>query len=316
MTDRRGHGPGGASPIRMLPHLRLLPLCLLIAAGPAPEPAAISAPAATPAPAAAIPAEPVAALALIDRAIAEGRFDSAENLISRTRSSIPSPEMQLREAELILARGDATGAATGFAALHESPEVSARAWQGSGIAALQRGQIVAATTALDTALAQDPGLARAWNARGVVADRQRDWKRAETAYAKAVAADPLFVPALNNRGYSLLLQRRFAEAEADLAKAVAREPGLTAARTNLRLARAMQGKYEEAFVGSTREGLAADLNTVGFAAMARGDDATAEVYFNRALAVNSRFDRTAAANLEYLKRKNANPALAADSGPR
>jgi Flp pilus assembly protein TadD len=309
MTVRRGPGPGGASLNRLL----LLPLGLLVAAGPPPAQLAI----APPGPAVAAPAAtPAATLALIDQAIAEGRFDGAETLISRSRSSTPSAELQLREAELILARGDPSGAATGFAALHDIPEVSARAWQGSGIAALQRGQLVAATTALDTALAQDPELARAWNARGVVADRQRDWARAAAAYARAVAADPGFVPALNNRGYSLLLQRRFAEAEADLARAVAREPGMAAARTNLRLARAMQGKYEEAFVGSTREGLAADLNTVGFAAMARGDDATAEVYFNRALAVNSRYDHTAAANLEYLKRKSANPALAADSGPR
>jgi Flp pilus assembly protein TadD len=266
-----------------------------------------------------MPAAPVvsaAALAIIDQAIAEGRLDGAESLISRTRNGTASPELQLREAELFLARGDAAGAATGFATLHDVPEVAARAWQGSGIAALKRGQLVAAAKALDTALAQDPGLARAWNARGVVADRQRDWTRAEAAYAQAVAADPAFVPALNNRGYSLLLQRRFAEAEADLAKAVAREPGAAAARTNLRLARAMQGKYEEAFVGSTPEGLAADLNTVGFAAMARGDNATAEVYFNRAMAVNSRYDRTAAANLEYLKRKSANPSLPADGGPR
>jgi Tfp pilus assembly protein PilF len=305
MTVRRGPGPGGASPSRLLP---LLPLCLLIAASPPPAPVLPVPPV--------VQADPVAALALIDQAIAEGRFDGAESLISRTRSSIASPELQLREAELILARGDPIGAATAFAALHDIPEVSARAWQGSGIAALQRGQLVAAATALDTALAQDPGLARAWNARGVAADRQRDWTRAEAAYAKAAAADPNFVPALNNRGYSLLLQRRFAEAEAELARAVAREPELAAAKTNLRLARAMQGKYEEAFVGSTREGLAADLNTVGFAAMARGDDATAEVYFNRAMAVNSRFDRTAAANLDYLKRKSADPSLAADSGPR
>jgi Tfp pilus assembly protein PilF len=306
MTGRRGPGPGGPSPNRLLP---LLPLCLLIAAAPPP-------PAAAPPPAPVADVNPIAALALIDQALAERRLDGAESLISRSRGSVPAADLQLREAELMLARGDAAGAATGFALLHNEPAVSARAWQGSGIAALQRGQLPAAAAALDTALAQDPGLARAWNARGVVADRQRDWQRAEAAYARAVAADPDFGPALNNRGYSLLLQRRFAEAEAALLKALAQQPGLAAAKTNLRLARAMQGKYEEAFVGSTREGLAADLNTVGFAAMARGDDATAEVYFNRALALNSRYDRTAAANLEYLKRKAANPALAAETGPR
>ena len=248
-------------------------------------------------------ATPPAALAIIDTAIAEGRFDDAESTISRTRATAASPELQLRAAELTLARGDLAGAVTAFAGMYDLPGVAARAWQGTGIARLRQGQIADAVAALDKALAMDSGLARAWNARGVAADRQRDWTRARAAYDRALAADPALVPALSNRGYSLLLQGRFAEAEADLAKAVAKEPALAAAKTNLRLARAMQGRYEEAFIGSTRDGLAADLNTVGFAAMSRGDDATAEVYFNRALALSTRYDRVAAANLEYLKQR-------------
>jgi Flp pilus assembly protein TadD len=259
---------------------------------------------------------PAAALAIIDQALAEGRLDDADSTISRTRATASSPQLQLRAAEVILARGDLAGAVTAFADLHDQPDVAARGWQGSGIAALRQGRLAEAVAALDKALALDSNLARAWNARGVVADKQRDWQRAEAAYARAVAADPNMVPALANRGYSLLLQRRFAEAEADLAKAVARDPGLAAARTNLRLARAMQGRYEEAFIGSTREGLASDLNTVGFAAMSRGDDATAEVYFNRALALSPQFDRTAAANLEYLKQRATRPDAKPGSGPR
>jgi Flp pilus assembly protein TadD len=260
-------------------------------------------------------ATPPSALAIIDKAIAEGRFDDAESTISRTRATATSPELQLRAAELILARGDLAGAVTAFADMHDQPGVAARAWQGTGIARLRQGQIADAVTALDKALAMDAGLARAWNARGVAADRQRDWTRARAAYDRALVADPGLVPALQNRGYSLLLQGRYAEAEADLAKAVDKEPGLAAARTNLRLARAMQGRYEEAFVGSTREGLAADLNTVGFAAMTRGDDAAAEVYFNRALALSTRYDRVAAANLAYLKLR-ATTKSAAKSAPR
>jgi Flp pilus assembly protein TadD len=248
-------------------------------------------------------ATPPAALAVIDKAIAEGRYTDAESTISRTRATAASPELQLRSAELSLARGDLAGAVTAFAAMYDMPGVAARAWQGTGIARLRQGQIAEAVAALDTALAMDAGLARAWNARGVAADRQRDWARARAAYDRALAADPALASALSNRGYSLLLQGRFAEAEADLAKAVAKEPALAAARTNLRLARAMQGRYEDAFIGSTREGLVADLNTVGFAAMSRGDDATAEVYFNRALALSPRYDRVAAANLEYLKQR-------------
>jgi Flp pilus assembly protein TadD len=259
---------------------------------------------------------PPAALAIIDKAIAERRFDDAESTISRVRATASSPDLQLRAAELILARGDFAGALTAFSALHDAPEVAARSWQGKGIAALRLGRTAEAVTALDKALALDSGLARAWNARGVAADSQRDWQRAEAAYARAIAADPGMAAALNNRGYSLLLQRRYAEAEADLAKAVARAPELSAAHTNLRLARAMQGRYEDAFIGSTRDGLASDLNTVGFAAMSRGDDVTAEVYFSRALALSPRYDRTAAANLEYLKQRATRPDARPGSGPR
>lgn len=303
MIRRRGPGPGGISVSRLLPILPglLLP-ALLIAAAPPPVPVAD-----TPLVPVVQATTPPAALAVIDKAIAEGRFDDAEITISRTRATASSPELQLRAAELTLARGDLPAAATAFADVRDQADVAARGWQGSGIVALRQGRIAEGVAALDKALALDANLARAWNARGVAADRQRDWKRAEAAYARAIAADPGLVAALSNRGYSLLLQRRFAEAEADLAKAAARDPGLAAARTNLRLARAMQGRYEEAFIGSTREGLASDLNTVGFAAMSRGDDVTAEVYFSRALALNTRYDRTAAANLEYLKQRATRP---------
>jgi Flp pilus assembly protein TadD len=311
MTRRRGPGPGGSRTGRLLPLLMAAALAPLLMAATAPPLPVTDVPA--------IPAPvetPAAALAIIDQALAEGRLDDADSTISRTRATTSSPQLQLRTAEVILARGDLPGAATAFADLHDLPDVAARSWQGSGIAALRQGRLAEAVTALDKALALDSNLPRAWNARGVAADKQRDWKRAEAAYARAIAVDPNMVPALSNRGYSLLLQGRFAEAEADLAKAVTREPGLAAARTNLRLARAMQGRYEEAFIGSTREGLANDLNTVGFAAMSRGDDATAEVYFNRALALSPQFDRIAAANLDYLKQRATRPDANSGSGPR
>jgi exoribonuclease R len=65
-------------------------------------------------------------------------------------------------------------------------------------------------------------------------------------------------------------------------------------------ARAMQGRYQEAFLLSDKTSLATDLNTVGYAAMMRGDLTVAEAYFNRALSLNPQFDRAAWANLQYL----------------
>lgn len=245
-----------------------------------------------------------ALLTAIDAALADNRIDSAREIISRAQSRYVGPELQLRAAELALAAGDPAGAAAGFAELISEPDVAARAQQGVGIARLLQGNLAAATTAIDAALALDPALVRAWNARGVIADRRRDWRLADEAYGRALAIDPQSATALTNRGYSRLLRGNNSDAEMDLARAVAIEPGLKTARTNLRFARAMQGRYAEAFSGSSRKDLAADLNTVGFAAMSRGDYTTAETYFNRALAVNKSFDRTAWNNLLYLKARN------------
>lgn len=244
---------------------------------------------------------PDPALAIIDTAIAEGRFEAASDVLQRTLLLRPGPGLQLRVAELALARGALAEAATGFVELVADPAVAALAQQGLGITRLQQGDVVAARTAIDAALAIDAGLVRAWNARAVLADRQRDFAAADAAYAAALALDPHAAMLRANQGYSLLLRGRHADAEIALLAALGLDPGLAAATTNLRLARAMQGRYREAFAGSTRAGLAADLNTVGFAAMARGDHAVAEGYFNRALSLNPRFDPVAFANLAYLK---------------
>lgn len=244
---------------------------------------------------------PDPALAIIDTAIAEGRFEAASDVLQRSLPLRPGPELQLRVAELALARGALAEAATGFAELVADPAVAAQAQQGLGITRLRQGDVVAARTAIDAALAADAGLVRAWNARAVLADRQRDFAAADAAYAAALALDPRAAMLRANQGYSLMLRGRHADAEIALLAALALDPGLAAATTNLRLARAMQGRYREAFAGSTRAGLAADLNTVGFAAMARGDHAVAEGYFNRALSLNPRFDPVAFANLAYLK---------------
>ncbi len=277
-------------------------------------PAAIWANPAVPTPVAPLSAEQQAAtLAAIDASIAAGRLRAANDMIGRTLPLDPSPDLQLRQAELALANGDIVGAAAQFAELAGQPALAARAQQGLGIARLRQGNLPAAAAAIDAALAGDPALVRAWNARGVMADKRRDWVSADAAYAEAIARDPQSVQARTNRGYSQILRGRYAEAEADLAVALAQDPASRITQTNLRFARAMQGRYREAFAGSTRETLANDLNTVGFAAMARGDRDTAETYFNRAMALNTRFDHVAWANLNYLKTDGRVPMETSDA---
>lgn len=254
--------------------------------------------------AAAEPPAPIAnaaTLSVIDAAIGAGRLEDARDIIARSKAQQDGPELRLRAAELALANNAMPEARESFAALVADPVVGARASQGMGLVHFRAGEMAAAQQAFETATTADPSLIRSWIGAAVIADRARDFARADVAYARALAIDPRSAAALTNRGYSLLLRRRYAEAEADLAQAVAIEPQLAVAQTNLRLARAMQGRYREAFNGSTKATLANDLNTVGFGAMARGDNHTAETYFNRALALNTRFDPVAWANLRYLK---------------
>lgn len=270
---------------------------LLVLAGM--DPAALAAPASDQA--AASPDAQALTLEFIDKAITDGRLKSAGELILRARARFAGPELSLREAELMLAGGGLAEAAQAFQQLENDPTVGARALAGRGIAAIRAGQDAAAEELLAAAVAQDPSLARAWSARGVLADRRRDWASADRFYGAAIKANPGSADVLNNRGYSRLLQGRYAEAEADLEQAVKLDRTLQAAVTNLTLTKAMQGRYAEAFTSGNREELARDLNTVGVAAMLRGDTRVAQGYFTRAIEMNGRFDKTAAANLAYLK---------------
>lgn len=251
---------------------------------------------------------PVSPLGLIDAAIADGRLADAEEIIRRAPLEARDPELQLRQAEIALAAGGMAEAITGFGLLIDELAVAARAHQGLGISRLRRDQLPEAATELDTAIRLDPTLLRAHRARAAVADRQRDWKRADAAYAAALALKADDAATLSNRGWSRLLRGEHALAEADLTAALVLDPGLKVAAGNLRLAKAMQGRYEDAFQGSTPVTLAADLNTVGFAAMSRGDLDIAEAYFRRALILNPRLDKVATANLAWLEAQRSKKA--------
>ena len=269
----------------------------------------------------AVAAQPVVLtpLGLIDAAIAEGRFAAAEEILRRAPLAADDPELLLRQAELSLAAGRNGEAMAGFMALVDMPRAAARAWTGLAFVRLRRADESGAAEALEKALALDPALPRVHLGRAILADRRKAWPLAEAAYAKALAAlsdtaapsatDPVHALASANRGWSRLLRGRHAEAEADLAQALAKLPQTAPARArilnNLRLARALQGRYQHAFTDSRQDTLAQDLNMVGFAAMARGDDDVAAAYFRRALELNPRHDKRAAANLEWLQTHTA-----------
>jgi Flp pilus assembly protein TadD len=252
-----------------------------------------------------LPASDITPYTLIDTAIAEGRFAAAEEIIRRAPLEADDPELLIRVAELALAAGRTGEAMGGFLNLVDTSVTAARAWAGLGRIRLQRKDNSGAQEALDKALALDPGLTSARLARAILHDRSKNWRRAEADYTELLTLDPSNSLALANRGWSRLLRGQHAAAEADLMAALAALPEAAPSRpriaNNLRLARAMQGHYEQAFADSSRDRLAQDLNLVGFAAMARGDDDIAAAYFRRALELNPRHDKAAAANLAYLE---------------
>lgn len=287
--------PGVLSRVQHLVLAGLLVALVLALAGPA---LAAKRKPALPAQALVVAPPTPAALAMLDAAIADGRLEDARTMLAPMWAS-GAPGVMLRAAELALAAGSLPEAAEGFSGLLDGP-LAAAARQGLGITRLRQGRAAEAATELERAVAIDPMLARAWNAMGVLADKSKDWKAADTAYARAIAAAPGDAGLIANRGWSMLLRGHPVAAEQDLSRALALNPGLAMARTNLALARAMQGRYEDAFRLSDKKTLAADLNTVGYAAMMRGDLAVAEAYFNRALSLNPQFDRAAWENLQYL----------------
>jgi len=251
------------------------------------------------------PVTPVGAatLDLAERALYEGRIDDARALLGRAVFDVGDrPRAQLIAAEVQLASGAYRQAATAFRELVTSQEVKARALQGEGIAlSLADGASESGYVSLQAAVAQDPSLARAWNALGYYHDLRREWQEAAESYTRALVIDPNSAMILNNRGFSMLMQGRIKEAVADLGEALRQDPALRPARENLRLALAWDGDYALALAGAEDGGLARALNNVGYVALLRGDQDSAEALFLRAIEADPAFNTTAARNLAYLR---------------
>ena len=139
-------------------------------------------------------------LELVERALAEGRFDDAGRLVERVLLVEPENwKAQLLLAELHLASGDSERAAPIFESLVDKADVGARALQGLGIALTLQGVLDRGVEILQQAVAQDPGLWRAWNALGYYHDSNRDWAAAADSYGQALEGNPDSILVYNNR---------------------------------------------------------------------------------------------------------------------
>lgn len=235
----------------------------------------------------------------IQKAIDEQRYFDATGLIDQAViAGSDDSRLVLLTGELSLARGRLNDALASFKTIEANPSLSARAFQGEGIALSLLDRSNEAVQALEKAVAGNPGAWRAWNALGAEYDRRRDWSDAESAYGRALSESQEAPAVLNNRGYSRLLQNRLDEAIADFISALQKKPALAAARTNLRLAVAMKGDYSRALEGATPGNKAALLNNAGFAAILRGDYAQAKDLLNDAMKAKGEYYARASENLE------------------
>ena len=265
------------------------------------------------------PAQPAAspeavrsALARADAALSKGDLTAARKGYRRVLTLAPDTKAaQLGLGEIELVAGDPNQALEYFSAVATAdPTLRPGALQGQGITLVKLGRPEAALPALKEAVTLDPGLWRAWNALGTLEDARHDWAAADEAYGKALAIKPDAAIVLNNIGMSKLVRRDYAAAEQDFARALAMDPDLDEAAANRRLAQAWQGRYEVALQGAGNETLPRLLNDVGYVAMLRGDLATAESLFLRAIAASPTYHDVAYKNLEEVERLKSTGATA------
>lgn len=247
------------------------------------------------------------AAAMIREALDERRYVDAGDLLEKAdMANIRTPQLTTLRGELLLARGDFTGAQAVFHTVDGDPTERARALEGEGLALSMSGKSDAALASLKQATTLDKTLWRAWNGLGREYDMRGEWKESTAAYAAALAAPGANAAiVLNNRGYSHLLQRQTTEATTDFVAALAKDPTLTAARTNLRITMAMEGEYTRAAATGVGDDRAAVLNNVGLAAAIRGDYVEANKLLGQAIEAKGQFYARASDNLQLSKELQA-----------
>lgn len=242
-----------------------------------------------------------AVLAQAEGDLRERKLDTALNGFLSVLNAYPDdPRAHAGVAETHLALGNGELALKAYDAWPAPMAGRADAFQGRGIAHLLLGEEAAARADLTKAVEADPSLWRAWNALGLINDRIRNWAQADQCYQKAAQANPGAAEILNNRGYSLVQRGDYAAAVPLLNQALRLDPTLEAARNNLTLASALQGRYEGALTAIPADVLPVALNNVGYAALLRGDYASAEVYLTRAIQSSPRHFEKANENLRWL----------------
>ncbi|NMO17479.1 tetratricopeptide repeat protein [Pyxidicoccus fallax] len=134
-------------------------------------------------------------------ALAEGRPDQAEQLLSRVRSPKSRQEVVMMRATAALLREDFAGARNLYLSVTQQPPVPAEAWHGLGLALLALRQVPEARAAHEKAVALKPEMAAFRLELGHALDLEQRDRAAVHQFVRALRLDPR-----DSRGYWVLAQ--------------------------------------------------------------------------------------------------------------
>ncbi|MCA0997676.1 tetratricopeptide repeat protein [Alloyangia pacifica] len=135
----------------------------------------------------------------------------------------------------------------------------------------------------------------------MIADSHQQWQKADSFYEIATGLTTKPASVLNNWGYSKLSRGDYADAEKLFGDAIRRDPKLFTAKNNLVLARGAQGNYTLPVMDMTQIERAELLQTLGLAAVKRGDVEIGKGLLRDALETHPQHFEAAARALDALE---------------
>jgi len=251
-----------------------------------------------------------------DQAYREGKLDLATYLyVESLAFDATAAEPFLKIGAIHEQRGNRELAQKAFELALERQPDNAIACEHLGLLYLQAGRTDEAQALFERAIAVDPNRWRAYNGLGVVADRRHDYAGAIASYDRALAIEPKAASVMNNRGYSRFLAGDLPGAETDLKEAIRLGAG-DGVWTNLGRVLAAQAHYSKALQCFLRDMRVHEAyNSLGEAALQRGDDPQAQRYFQLAIRESPMYYEAAQKNLVVVNERMASLDAAAATAP-
>lgn len=110
----------------------------------------------------------------------------------------------------------------------------------------KQGDLMAAVSQYERAIAAEPRVATGYSRLGVVYQKLGQFEDADNIFRRGIQSDPGSAMLRNNLGYSYLLQKRYADAEKQFRDALGIAPDFQRSRMNLAIALGYQGRSGEA----------------------------------------------------------------------